>query len=321
MQLDLRGAVTAACEAIGDAGVLVGGKLDPKPRFELFHAPNSICSQKVRAVLAHHGMGYRSHLLNIFKGETYLPQHVRLRMLGCGRLGVPLVATHTGSTSVSNGGCDPAVVPTLVDWEAEEVFVDSKLICRHLDEQALDEARLRPCGLAGRIDAEIDIVDNLPNYQMLAGKPPGEDLRPESRRRSDGNGFALEKVKRCERYLDEFRDDEDLVTAYSAKRAKELQAANALFTPDAMRDAYERAVRGCEGLSSRLASAKTPWLFGEEPTMADLYWIIELARMKNLGAANIWEGGKLPPIAAYLERGECLASIRFAVLDWPGAIY
>jgi 2,5-dichlorohydroquinone reductive dechlorinase len=31
------------------------------PRFELFRAANSICSQKVRAVLAHHAMPYVEH--------------------------------------------------------------------------------------------------------------------------------------------------------------------------------------------------------------------------------------------------------------------
>ena len=39
----------------------------------LYHAQNSICSQKVRAVLAATSQPYTSHLLNIFKGETYDP--------------------------------------------------------------------------------------------------------------------------------------------------------------------------------------------------------------------------------------------------------
>lgn len=321
MKQDLKSAVAAASEALDSSGAVVGAAGDSRPRFELFHAANSICSQKVRTVLAHHNLCYLSHQLDIFKGQTYLPQYVRLRMMGCGRLGIPLVTSHTGSTSASRGGCDPAVVPTLVDWETEDVFVDSKLICQHLDTQVKVSRRLRPPALVERIDAEIEIVDNLPNYQMLAGKPPGEDLRPDSRRRSNGTRFALEKVKRCEQYLKEYPRDEALTAAYTAKRAKELEAASSLFTEEAMSSAYQRAETACEGLSSRLAAAKAAWLFGDAPTMADLFWLVELSRMKNLGAAKIWEAGKMAPLADYLRQGARLPSIRFAVLEWPGASY
>lgn len=115
-----------------------------RPRFEVFHGANSICSQKVRTVLAHHQIAYLSHPLSLYGGQTYIPNHVRLRMIGCDALGMPLMTTHEGSTSVTAGGCDPAVVPTLIDWETEKVIVDSKRICLYLDEQVPLSQRLCP---------------------------------------------------------------------------------------------------------------------------------------------------------------------------------
>ncbi len=63
------------------------------PRFELFHAGLSICSQKARVVLAEHATPYVSHEMVIVasKGlysddfrpaENYRPGFVRLRLLG-----------------------------------------------------------------------------------------------------------------------------------------------------------------------------------------------------------------------------------------------
>lgn len=311
--------LSAARSALKDPAELIGQPQGEGPRFELFHAPNSICSQKVRSVLAVHGIPYLSRSMNIFAGATYLPAYVRLRMTACDALGLPLVTSHTGSTSVTTGGCDPAVVPTLVDLAAERVLVDSKRICLYLDELA--GSRLRPSTLAQRIDAELHIVDNLPNYQMLAGKPPGDDARPMSRRGGNGVDFALSKVERCNRYLAEFADDPLLVRGYSAKRAKELEAAQRLFSEGAMLAAYRKADEACEHLEQRLQASGTRWLVSEEITMADVYWALELLRMKNLGADALWANGKRPAVQSYVEQVERHEAIRSAVIEWPGAQY
>ena len=316
MKPSLEAAVAAAADAVESRRERIG---KDEPRFELFHAPNSICSQKVRTVLAHHGTPYVSHSMDLFAGQTYLPAYVRLRMIGCERLGGPLVSAHTGSTSVSAGGCDPAVVPTLVDREAGDVLVDSKRICLYLDELA--GSLLRPPRLASKIDAEITVVDNLPNYQMLSGRPPGEDLRPPSQRGKTGVEFAMSKVGRCDRYLAEFADDAVLVRAYSAKRAKEQMAADRLFSAEAMRATYDKAEAACVDLDRALAKRGTRWLLDDEVTLADLYWALEFVRMKNLGAQAFWTSGTRPALAAYAERCEAIPAVRSAVIEWPGALF
>ena len=316
----LRTVVAGAREALGSKGQVLGHSAGTAPRYELFNGANSICSQKVRTVLAHHGLSYVSHTVNLFLGQTYLPGYVRLRMIGCGQFGGALVSHHSGSTSASAGGCDGAVVPTLVDWQTGDVVVDSKRICLHLDDQVADADKLRPAGFAAAIDDELAIVDNLPNYQLLMGRTPGAS---ESIVTKDGVGgnFARKKVAWCDRYLSEHAGDEILAQAYTAKRAKELSAADELFSPEAMRAAYRRAEDALHAFEGKLERRGGDWLHGEAVTMADLFWGVELLRMKNMGVATFWEDGRLPHVAQFSIATESLPAIRTAIVDWPGAMF
>jgi 2,5-dichlorohydroquinone reductive dechlorinase len=291
------------------------------PRFELFHAANSICSQKVRAVLAFHHLPYIEHSLKIADGQTYLPNHVRLRMIGCRRIFAPLASHHNGSTSATSSGCDAAVVPTLIDWASDDVIVDSKRICQYIDDRSAGPVKLRPEGIAARVDAELTIVDNLPNYQMLVGRRPDGAPTPTMHMGGGGSGFSLGKVERCRNYLQKYADDPALVEAYTAKLNKEKDAAETLFTRESMLQAYARAEAACAVLEARLASRTSTWLIGETFTMADLFWAVELLRMNNLGAGSFWEQGRLPQLAQYFRICESQPAIRAAIVDWPGALF
>ena len=319
MEAVIEAAVVAASEALGGAGEFVGTTTSDAARYELFHAANSICSQKVRCVLAQHGFGYISHPVSLFEGQTYLPGYVRLRMIGCETLGGVLAAHHGGTTSTETGGCDGAVVPTLVDRPAGEVIVDSKRICLHLDAQALEAERLYPADLAAEIDAELVIVDNLPNYQMLMGRTP-KGAEAAASRADTSAAFSRRKVAWCDRLIEEHAGDDVLVRAYAAKRAKELSAADELFAPGAMRIAYDKAEAALHVLEGKLAArAAGAWLFGERPTMADLFWGIELLRMTDVGTSHFWEGGRLPHVERFAAAAEALPAIRSAITEWPGA--
>ena len=108
------------------------------------------------------------------------------------------------------------------------------------------------------------------------------------------------------------------IAAYTAKRAKELSAAERLFAPEAMATAYARADASIERLNRALTD-DGPWLFGPTPTMADLFWGLELMRMRNVGAAHLWADRSR--VERLLAAAEALPSIRTAVIDWPGALY
>ncbi len=320
MDLDLISTVASARDALGSAGEPQGSGAEGKPRYELFHAASSICSQKVRAVLAQHAMPYLSNTLNMFVGQTYLPGYVRLRMLGCEHYGGALVSHHTGSTSTAAHGCDGVVVPTLVDWQKGEVVVDSHRICRHLDAQLVEENRLRPERLAALIDEDLELIDQMPNYQMLMGRTAGggpstADLKDK------GAAFARRKVAWCDQYLEQYGDDSTLAAAYIAKRAKELSAADELFSPEAMQSAYARAEAGLVALERRLARRDSLWLYDDRLTLADLFWGVELSRMKNVGVAHFWEAGRLPEVERYATATETIPALRTAVTDWPGAMF
>lgn len=314
----LESLVAGARDALGNPGTLFGDGGN-QPPFELFNAANSICSQKVRSVLLHHGLPFLNHDINMFTGQTYLPGYVRLRMRGCERFGGALVSRHTGSTS-AQAGCDGVVVPTLVDWRTGEVLVDSKRICLFLDTQVSEERRLRPDHLSGEIDAELAIVDELPNYQLLMGRSTGSSEAIETRENKGGR-FSERKVALCDHYLRECADDPQLVRAYIAKRAKELSAVNALFSADAMRAAYSRAEAALGDLERKLERSAGCWLLGDRLTMADLFWGIELLRMQNVGVSAYWEDGRLPHVARLLENAGRLQAIRTAIIEWPGAMY
>jgi 2,5-dichlorohydroquinone reductive dechlorinase len=255
--------------------------------------------------------------VDVSAGQTYLPAYVRLRMVGCERFGGALVAHHSGSTSAS-AGCDGAVVPTLIDWQTGDVLVDSKRICIRID--AHEARRLRPAALAGPIDEELAVVDNFPNYQLLLNRAAGRpDVAADGA--NLGANFPKKKVAWCDRYLREVADDPVLVKAYTAKRAKELSAANGLFTPEALRAAYDTAERALQDLERKLARGGAMWLFGDTLTMADLFWAIELLRMKNVGVADRWEAGRLPRVERLVRAAEAMPALRSAILDWPGALY
>ena len=310
--------VDKARKALDRSGACIGIDDPRASRYELFGAPNSICSQKVRCVLAFHGFAYRSHELNLFKGHTYVPEYVRLRMIGCRGLGGPLVSYHDGNTSTAAGGCDPAVVPTLVDWRTGKVIVDSRRICLHLDEQLPHSRQLRPEAMALEVDAELGTVDALPNYQLLMSQRAASSKSLESE--AAAAAFSRRKVSWCDEGLARHSDDTDLQDAYTAKRLKESSAVSALFTPEAMHAAQGLVAEALQSLETKLASRETAWLFGPSLTMADLFWGVELIRLEDLGAAPLWQSRQLPTVTAFLNRIKEIPAIRQAIIDWPGAL-
>ena len=284
------------------------------PALHLYHAPNSICSQKVRATLAATAQPYTSHLIDIFRGETYDPAYVRLRMTGGRAAGLAMVTDHPGSTSVSATGFDACVVPTVYAEATGEILVDSRRICLELARRTpAGPGALLPEDLREAIEAELDIVDNLPNYQLLAvavGKPSAD---------APDNAFAISKVRRCDALLAEHGADALLREGYEAKRRKEQAAADRLFDPASMQRAADAIAQALGSLDERLKTSGGPFLFGERLTLADLFWGVELIRADDLGLSHLWENGVLPAVEAYTRTLSDHSAIRHALADWPGA--
>lgn len=88
---------------------------------ELYHAPQSTCSQKVRICLAEKGLDWIDRRVNLAKNENLTPDYLALNPNG--------------------------VVPTLV--HDGQVVVDSSVICEYLEE-TFPEPSLAPADAAGR---------------------------------------------------------------------------------------------------------------------------------------------------------------------------
>lgn len=58
-------------------------------------------------------------------------------------------------------------------------------------------------------------------------------------------------------------------------------------------------------------------LFGEAPSLADLFWAVELIRAEDVGR-GAWIRGDAR-LSAYHDALLALPAIRRAILDWPGA--
>ena len=253
----------------------------------------------------------------MFAGLTYLPAFVRLRMAGCEAMGLPLMTTHDGSTSVTSGGCDPAVVPVLIDWAEDRIVLDSKGICLDLDRAVPDGSHLVPDHLVDEIEAELVIVDDLPNYQMLIGTPPGEDTRPASRRGPDAGDIARRKVDRCDGYIAQFADDPVLLKAYRAKRGERVDGCRAAVHVQEHGRRLRPDGDGGAGPRRALGRAERTVSFRRSGDAGRHLLGRRASPLRNLGADTFWSDRKAPSVATYLTRLEALPSMRSAILDWP----
>ena len=300
-----------------------------QPRFELYHAAPSLCSMKVRTVLAEKRVPFISHDLNLMMREPapecYLPGYVRLRLRGAPE--AELAHGYTGQSSVTTEGFDACVVPTLVDHEAERVIVDSANICAYIDANTEGEP-LIPEALAEAIGAHIDMVDQAPHVAVLYGAHPDGDVRPKGLARNIA-GVHAKKIVALERLKAQVGDDAPLMAAYDSKMAKEAGGGEFMGDAQRMRAAHKAMVEHVGQLEQQLASHESPWALGERFTMADVMWAVSLYRMKWLGLAGAWEGagpalGKAAPgprrrVVGYAQRAFARASFRAGVVDWPGA--
>ena len=293
------------------------------PRFEVYHAAPSLCSHKVRFTLAEKGVPFTSHDLDILRSgkrkvpQCYRPAYVRLRLAGAEN--PRLVDGYTGRSAVDTEGFDPAVVPTLVDHEANRVVVDSARICAYIDEHAGTGPDLQPADLAEEIGEQLRIVDRAPHVALLYGENPEGDFRPR------GLAGAIEGVHaRKEVSLRRMKalvpEDATLQAAYDAKIAKERAAADFVANTDSMATIVGQMREGVEALEARLDKHGGEFACGDRFTLADVVWGASLFRMKWIGIGHLFSGGDAcPRVAAYAERLFERPACRQMVIEWPGA--
>ncbi len=283
------------------------------PRFELYHFGFSICSQKVRTLLAEKGAAYIAH--ELAPTENYRPGYVHLRLHAAGERADRLAEAHTMRTSVATEGFDACVVPTLVDLERRRAVVDSALILEYL-EREVPSPPMIPTALADPVRDEVRINDGIPHPGILYGFH-ANDPRP---------GFWIDAMdgvydrKRAvlERLIEENRDDTALVRAYRAKIAKEMAGKAIQKDPASMEGVLDEFRALLANLDSTLDRRDGPWVCGSAFTLADCVWGVTLYRIQWLGHAPLWDPH--PRVRDYAHRLYERPSIRSAVIDWSHAM-
>lgn len=287
------------------------------PRFELYHAPFSICSNKVRLILAELGQVWLSHEMDITAPaqENYRPDYVRLRLASDIAQTATLSTEFSGGSSVAESGFDALVVPTLVDNLEMKIVADSKNICLYLSRQ-VQNPNLLPADLEYEILGQVNAVDATPHVALLYGANPDGDRRPPVFQRGTV-GVHDDKIAALERARS---DAPDLAHAYNAKIAKERSAEKFVDDPQSMRSAIDQVDAQIEALNKSLGKTEGSWLFGSSYTLADAMWALSLFRLEYLGYGQMWrEGPERVAVAHYADACYARPACETAVRHWPGS--
>jgi len=301
---------------------VIGGRPGETPRFELYHFHLSLCSYKLRTVLAEKGAAYFSHDIDIFPPEiqNYFPEYVRLRLEGREDKTGDLVNGYTGRSSTETEGFDPCVVPTLVDHEAGQVLANSKRVCIYLDSVLDSGTKLIPEDIRDAVIQQVDIVDRTPHVAVLYGPHPDEDRRP-AFMHDDMVVVHDAKIAKCRENMASVDDDPALVAAYEHKIVKEAAAKQFVRTERDMRGAIQEFKNIIAQLDKDLEATGGEWMFGDRFTLADVFWAVSLFRIRWLGLGYLFESEDSaqysPRIMAYCGRLMDRPSFRLSVIEWP----
>lgn len=287
------------------------------PRFELYHAPFSICSNKVRLVLAELGQVWLSHEMDITAPaqENYRPDYVRLRLASDIAQTATFSTEFSGGSSVAETGFDALVVPTLVDNLEMKIVADSKNICLYLSRR-IQNPNLLPTDLEDEILRQVNAVDATPHTALLYGANPDGDDRPPIFQQGTV-GVHDRKIAALERARS---DAPDLAHAYDAKIAKERSAEKFVDDPQSMRNAIGQVDAQIDALNVALAKKEGPWLCGSVFTLADAMWALSLFRLEYLGYGQLLrERPERSAVAHYADACYARPACETAVRHWPGS--
>lgn len=290
------------------------------PRFELYNADFSICSKKVRMTLAHKGLTYISHTVDIKypAQENYNPDYVRLRLASDIAQKTGLATGYSGGSGVQETGFDALVVPTLVDVDNTAIIADSRLICLYLCSE-VDGDDLLPSDIKEQVLSQLDIVDLFPHVALLYGANPDGDRRPPILREAMANVHEM-KVAALNTVWDSVRGSDPMLdAAYAAKMAKEEAGKTFVGTAERMRATIASTEQLINEFGKTLTASGGPWCFGNRFTLADIFWIISLFRLEFLGYGWLWQDNtELHHISSYASAGYALNSMKSSVRHWPG---
>lgn len=241
---------------------------------ELYYFPDSLCSQKVKLVLAEKNLKWNGRLINLLTFENLKPYYINLNPKG--------------------------VVPTLV--HDGKVICDSAMIIRYLDEQ-FPNPSLIPNELALRqtMDGWIDLQNRFPMRELMYGNYKGID------------GIILQRsVEIKEKLIPRLmQKNPELKERYIAKLEDVKQWNQTIRDSKKIADINAQIEPLLSRLEHQLR--KTEWLCGETYSLADVVWTAVLNRLNELNFGYLWEDNSQSEITKYFQRLKDRPSFQVAI--------
>lgn len=242
-------------------------------RLELYHSPGSLCSQKVKLVLAEKQLQWESHLLNLLTFDNLQPDYLRLNPKG--------------------------VVPTLV--QDGKPICDSAAIVRYLDEQ-FPMPKLTPATVEqqDKMNHWIELQNRLPMREVMYGNMTGLD-----------GWVAQRSVQVKERLLPQLMQAHPNLQAIYAAKLQDVQQWNQTIRDRQKMSHINTQIEPLlDQLEQQLRQSE--WLC-DDYSLADVVWTAVLNRLAELRFETLWTDGERPAIAAYLERLRARPSFKLAI--------
>jgi glutathione S-transferase len=228
---------------------------------ELYNASGSLCSQKVKLVLAEKNLEWKNHLINLLTFENLQPSYIRLNPKG--------------------------VVPTLI--HDSKVITDSAAIVRYLDEQ-FPHPRLTP--------AEPTVQEKMEGWINLQNQFPMRELMYGNYRGIEG-AILRRSVHIKQKLLPQLMQaNPELKEQYEAKLRDVRQWNLSINDVNEMVSINARIEPILTQLEEQLS--QTTWLCGATYSLADAVWTAVLNRLDELKFGHLWADDTRPALKAYL---------------------
>lgn len=242
----------------------------------LYHASSSLCSQKVKLVLAEKSLEWKSHLINLLTFENLQPSYMRLNPKG--------------------------VVPTLL--HDDRVITDSAAIIRYLDEQ-FPQPQLIPVEsvLQEKMNNWIDLQNRFPMREVMYGNYRGIE------------GAVLRRsVQRKAKLLPKLMlANPELKDLYAIKLEDVRQWNCTIQNASKIANLNARLEPMLERLESQLS--QTAWLCGDSYSLADTVWTAVLNRLDELKIGHLWQDITRPALSSYFNQLRARPSFKTAIQD------
>lgn len=241
---------------------------------ELYNASESLCSQKVKLVLAEKNLEWKNHLLNLLTFDNLQPNYIRLNPQG--------------------------VVPTLID--DDKIITNSAVIIRYLDKR-FSNPRLAPTKpkLQEKMNGWIDLQNCFPMRELMYGNFRGIE------------GIVLRRsVRMKEKLLTQLLQlHPELKEQYTAKLKDVRQWNSTIQNTAEIADLNAKIEPMLDLLEEQLS--QTDWLCGDTYTLADVVWTAVLNRLDKLKFGRLWEHNTRPALESYFNRLKSRQSFALAI--------